>query len=94
MFVFVSLCTDKLVYKSTQCESGWFAWRGYCYNLYGTQMVERKSHAEAQQVCVKNGAQLTSIHTLEEMHMLTMHFTGSRHNLRSFPTDIPTSYRF
>ncbi|KAB5559385.1 hypothetical protein PHYPO_G00028380 [Pangasianodon hypophthalmus] len=72
--------TDKQVYKATQCESGWFPWQGYCYNLYGTQMGERKMYAEAQQVCVKNGAQLASIHSLEDMHMLTMHFTGKTLN--------------
>lgn len=79
IFVFVSLSVDKLVYKVTQCETGWFPWQGFCYNLYGTQLGEKRNYLEAQQVCVENGAQLASIHSLEEMHVLTMHFTGSRH---------------
>ncbi|XP_058256916.1 lymphocyte antigen 75 isoform X1 [Hemibagrus wyckioides] len=72
--------TDKQVYKATECESGWFPWQGYCYNFYGSQMGERKSYAEAQQVCVENKAHLASIHSLEEMHMLTMHFAGKTLN--------------
>ncbi|XP_053369706.1 lymphocyte antigen 75 [Clarias gariepinus] len=64
---------DKQVY--TQCESGWFPLQGYCYNLYGTQMEEKKTYDMAQQVCMKDNAQLASIHTLEDMHMITMHFT-------------------
>lgn len=90
IFVFVSVFIDKYVYKATKCENGWVPWQGYCYNLYGTQMKEKKSYAEAQQECVTKGAQLASIHTLEEMHMLTVHFTGSRHSLISFTTNLPT----
>lgn len=82
-YVFVSrslsLSLDNQVYKVTQCESGWFPLQGYCYNLYGTLMTERKQYADAQEVCEKNGAQLASIHSVEDMHMLTTHFTGSRH---------------
>ncbi|KAI5101821.1 lymphocyte antigen 75, partial [Silurus meridionalis] len=72
--------TDNLVYKETECESGWFPWRGSCYNLYGTQMAERKMYADAQQECLKHGAQLASIHSLGDMHMLNMHFTGKTLN--------------
>ncbi|XP_053490898.1 lymphocyte antigen 75 [Ictalurus furcatus] len=72
--------TDNQVYKVTQCESGWFPLQGYCYNLYGTLMTERKQYADAQEVCVKNGAQLASIHSVEDMHMLTTHFTGKTLN--------------
>ncbi|XP_060735001.1 lymphocyte antigen 75 [Tachysurus vachellii] len=72
--------TDKQVYKVTQCETGWFPWQGFCYNLYGTQLGEKRNYSEAQQVCVENGAQLASIHSLEEMHVLTMHFTGKALN--------------
>lgn len=79
---------DKQVYKATLCESGWLPWQGYCYNLYGTQLEEKKSYADAQQVCVANGAQLASIHSLEDMHVLTMHFTGSRHDLILFPGEL------
>ncbi|TSS35876.1 Lymphocyte antigen 75 [Bagarius yarrelli] len=71
---------DKPLYMATQCESGWFPWRGYCYNLYGTQMEQKKKYADAQQVCMENGAQLASIHNLEDMHVLTMHFTGKTLN--------------
>ncbi|XP_060797712.1 lymphocyte antigen 75 [Neoarius graeffei] len=70
---------DKWVH--TECENEWFPWQGFCYNLYGAQMEEKKSYAEAQKVCGENGAHLTSIHSLEDMHMITMHYTGKGLNL-------------
>ncbi|KAL6469196.1 hypothetical protein MHYP_G00227200 [Metynnis hypsauchen] len=63
----------KLVYTSTECDSGWIPWRGFCYKLYGTQSG-LKAYAAAQQVCVQDGAQLASFHSLEDIEMLNTQF--------------------
>ncbi|KAI4900585.1 hypothetical protein NFI96_017269 [Prochilodus magdalenae] len=67
----------KVVYKPTECESGWIPWRGFCYKLYGTEKDKKKTYTDAQQVCVQDKAQLASIHSLEDIEMLNTQFNGA-----------------
>ncbi|XP_076880757.1 LOW QUALITY PROTEIN: lymphocyte antigen 75 [Brachyhypopomus gauderio] len=71
----------KVVSKPTQCEAGWVPWNRYCYRLYGTKAGEQKPYEGAQQACVQDGAQLASIHGLEDIEMINTQFEGDTRSI-------------
>ncbi|XP_072516907.1 lymphocyte antigen 75 [Salminus brasiliensis] len=68
---------DERVYKPTVCESGWIPRGGFCYKLYGNDTRMFKTYADAQKVCLENGAQLASIHSLEDIELLNTEFNNA-----------------
>ncbi|XP_007237400.3 lymphocyte antigen 75 [Astyanax mexicanus] len=67
---------DKMMYKSTVCDDGWTPQGGFCYKLYGNESSMYKTYADAQKVCLENGAQLASIHSLGDVELLNTDFSA------------------
>uniref|UniRef100_A0A8B9J9R7 Lymphocyte antigen 75 n=1 Tax=Astyanax mexicanus TaxID=7994 RepID=A0A8B9J9R7_ASTMX len=74
----IGLClfADKMMYKSTVCDDGWTPQGGFCYKLYGNESSMYKTYADAQKVCLENGAQLASIHSLGDVELLNTDFSA------------------
>ncbi|XP_030627234.1 lymphocyte antigen 75 [Chanos chanos] len=59
--------TGRVGYNETECDEGWIAGLGYCLKYINSSAFQ----AAAQQECRKNDANLASIHSLEDVELLT-----------------------
>ncbi|XP_028835601.1 lymphocyte antigen 75 isoform X2 [Denticeps clupeoides] len=57
----------RMVHYSTLCEDGWFAWNGRCLKLF----EELQPQEEAQRLCETQNSTLVSVHSLEDIEMVS-----------------------
>ncbi|XP_041936044.1 lymphocyte antigen 75 isoform X1 [Alosa sapidissima] len=72
--------TERVVYKSTVCEDGWFPWDSRCLRLFEEVAM---TQSMAQDSCTNNNASLLSIHSLEDMFMFNVKLPSERRDLWS-----------
>lgn len=65
--------TDKTVYRSVECEKGWFGWEGRCLRLFNETFLPQ---AKAMDACSSLNASLLSIHSLDDMLLFNTHLPG------------------
>ncbi|XP_056590497.1 LOW QUALITY PROTEIN: lymphocyte antigen 75 [Triplophysa dalaica] len=63
------------VYKHTVCkDDGWVGWKGFCYQLHPGSKETKLAYSEATNMCKMVGAQLASMHSIEDIEMLHVNF--------------------